>query len=100
MSLISLGLIQLTRKKTLESFITLLDNTADADTIFKNNLYTMIFMILLLLITTIPAVLVAINCNKEQPIVYGIVAFLFSDIYLLQWAIKKFVFKYPNYCLL
>ena len=45
MSLISLGLIQLTRKKTLESFITLLDNTADADTIFKNNLYTMIFMI-------------------------------------------------------
>ena len=59
----------------------------------------MVYMVLLFTITTIPAVLVAINCNKDRPILFGILlAFLFSDIYLLQWAIKKFVIKYPDYC--
>jgi hypothetical protein len=68
--------------------------------ILRDNLYTMVYMILLLIITTVPAVLVAVNCNKENPIGYGILAFIFSDIYLLQWSIKKFVLKYPEYCLL
>ena len=60
----------------------------------------MIYMIILILITTIPAVLVATNCNKDSKVLYGLLAFLFSDIYLLQWSIKKFVLKYPDYCLI
>ena len=53
---------------------------------------------ILLLFTTIPAVLVAINCNKDSKLMYGIVSFFFSDIYLLQWSIKKFIIKEKNYC--
>jgi hypothetical protein len=96
MTLISLAMVQLARKRTLESF----NKNEDINTIFTNNNYTIIYMALLLLITTIPAVLVSINCNKEKPILYGILAFIFSDIYLLQWSIKKFIIRYPNYCLL
>tara|TARA_B100001093_G_scaffold519675_2_gene609791 strand:- start:1060 stop:1356 length:297 start_codon:yes stop_codon:yes gene_type:complete len=98
MSLLSLALLNLTRRKTLESFETFFEG--DLDKMLLNNIYTMVYMVLLLLVTTIPAVLVAINCNKDRPILFGILAFLFSDIYLLQWAIKKFVIKYPDYCAL
>lgn len=96
MSLLSLALLNLTRKKTLESFETFFEG--DLDKMLLNNIYTMVYMVLLLLVTTIPAVLVAINCNKDRPILFGIIAFVFSDIYLLQWSIKKFVIKYPDYC--
>lgn len=96
MSLLSLALLNLTRKKTLESFETFFEG--DIDKMLLNNIYTMVYMVLLLLVTTIPAVLVAINCNKDRPIIFGIIAFVFSDIYLLQWSIKKFVIKYPDYC--
>lgn len=96
MSLLSLAIFNLSRKRALESFKTFLEGSSDQ--ILKDNLYTMGYMIILLLVTTIPAVLVATNCNKDSKIMYGIVAFLFSDIYLLQWSIKKFVLKYPDYC--
>lgn len=96
MSLLSLAIFNLSRKRALESFKTFLEGSPDQ--ILKDNLYTMAYMIILLLVTTIPAVLVATNCNKDSKIMYGIVAFLFSDIYLLQWSIKKFVLKYPDYC--
>jgi hypothetical protein len=91
MTLISLAMFQLAKKRTLESF--------DKDDYMNNN-YTIFYMAILLLITAIPAVLVAVNCNKDKPILYGIVAFVFSDLYLLQWSIKKFIIRYPNYCLL
>ena len=96
MSLISLGIFNLSRKRALESFKTFLEGNPDR--ILKDNIYTMSYMIILLLVTTIPAVLVATNCNKDYRVLYGIIAFFFSDIYLLQWSIKKFVLKYPNYC--
>ena len=98
MSILSLTILNIIRRNTLESFINLMEG--DTNKIIKDNLYTMIYILFLLLITTIPAVLVAVNCNKSEPIKYGVLAFLLSDIYLLQWSIKKFVFKYPNYCLL
>jgi hypothetical protein len=98
MSILSLTILNIIRRNTLESFINLIEG--DTNKIIKDNLYTMIYILFLLLITTIPAVLVAVNCNKSEPIKYGTLAFLLSDIYLLQWSIKKFVFKYPNYCLL
>jgi hypothetical protein len=96
MSLLSLAILNLSRKRALESFRTFLEGSPDQ--ILRDNLYTMIYMIIILLVTTIPAVLVATNCNKDSKVLYGIVAFLFSDIYLLQWSIKKFVLKYPDYC--
>tara|TARA_B100000212_G_C27324069_1_gene511556 strand:+ start:252 stop:548 length:297 start_codon:yes stop_codon:yes gene_type:complete len=96
MALLSLAILNLTRKRTFESFKTFMEGNPEK--ILRDNLYTMIYMILLLIITTVPAVLVAVNCNKENPIGYGILAFIFSDIYLLQWSIKKFVLKYPEYC--
>jgi hypothetical protein len=82
--------------RTLESFKNYLNG--DVDKMIRDNLYTLIYITLLLLVTTIPAVLVAINCNKTQPVRYGMLAFLVSDIYLLQWSIKKFIMKYPDYC--
>ena len=96
MALLSLAILNLTRKRTFESFKTFMEGNPEK--ILRDNLYTMVYMILLLIITTVPAVLVAVNCNKENPIGYGILAFIFSDIYLLQWSIKKFVLKYPDYC--
>lgn len=96
MSVISLCILNLMRMRTLESFKNYLNG--DVDKMIRDNLYTLIYITLLLLVTTIPAVLVAINCNKTQPVRYGILAFLVSDIYLLQWSIKKFIMKYPEYC--
>ena len=96
MSVISLCILNLMRMRTLESFKNYLNG--DVDKMIRDNLYTLIYITLLLLVTTIPAVLVAINCNKTQPVRYGILAFLVSDIYLLQWSIKKFIMKYPDYC--
>ena len=96
MSIISLCIVNLMRMRTLESFKNYLNG--DVDKMIRDNLYTLIYMTLLLLVTTIPAVLVAINCNKSNKIAYGILAFLVSDVYLLQWSIKKFVLRYPEYC--
>lgn len=52
----------------------------------------------LLIINIIPAFLLAINCNPEHKIFYGILALLFSDVYLFQWAVRKFILKEKNYC--
>ena len=75
-------------------------NTINLNTknIIIDNSYIITYLTTLLLFTTIPAVLVAVNCNPKNPIFYGIIAFIFSDIYLLQWSIKKFIFRYGNYC--
>ena len=96
MSVLSLTILNRMRRKTLESFKSHLDGNMSK--MVMDNMYTLIYMSFLLLVTTTPAVLVAINCNKKNQIGYGILAFLVSDIYLLQWAIKKFIIKYPNYC--
>ena len=45
-----------------------------------------------------PAVLVATNCNPNNKILYGIIGFFFSDLYLIQWSVKKFILKQANYC--
>lgn len=63
-----------------------------------NNIYIILFITLILLCTTMPAVLVAINCNPNNKILYGLLGFFFSDLYLIQWSIKKFILKQANYC--
>ena len=54
-------------------------------------------LVVFLLLNVVPAVLIAFNWNKNN-IGHLIIAFLFSDIYLLQWSIKKFILKSENYC--
>jgi len=78
-----------------------IDTLSDIDNVSKmvnNNIYILIYMSLLLLFTSIPAVLVAINCNKDDKLFYGFMAFIFSDIYMIQWSIKKFIIKDASYC--
>ena len=50
------------------------------------------------MVTALPAVLGAVDCNKNNKLLYGTLAFLFSDVYLLQWSIKKFILNKANYC--
>jgi hypothetical protein len=75
-----------------------LNNITDKTKFLANNTYILIYISLLLLVTALPAVLVSINCNRDYKVLYGSIAFFFSDIYLLQWAIKKFILKRANYC--
>ena len=48
---------------------------------------------LLICMNTIPAILVAVNNNPKQKILYGLIGLLISDLYLLQWSIRKYVFN-------
>jgi hypothetical protein len=56
--------------------------------------------LLILILAVVPAVLVSQQCNPTQKVGYGILAFLFADIYLFQWSIRKFVMNTPDYCLI
>ena len=38
------------------------------------------------------------NCNPNNKFGYGLLAFFFGDIYLLQWAIRKFLIGEKGYC--
>lgn len=91
----------------LSSSILLLNNSTVINSInninnnakmLSNNIFIMIYMTMLLVVTALPAVMVAINCNPDNKILFGTIAFLFSDLYLLQWAVKKFILKKENYC--
>ena len=61
---------------------------------------SIVFFILAVVFAVVPAVLVARQCNPELKIRYGILAFFFSDIYIFQWAIRKFVMNEPEYCMM
>jgi hypothetical protein len=91
----------------LSTSILLLNNSTVLDSIkninnkakmLSNNVFIMIYMTMLLMVTALPAVMVAINCNPDNKVLFGLISFLFSDIYLLQWAVKKFILKKENYC--
>ena len=91
----------------LSSSILLLNNSTVLDNInninnnakmLSNNLFIIIYLTMLLVVTALPAVMVSINCNPDNKVMFGILAFLFSDVYLLQWAVKKFILKRENYC--
>lgn len=57
----------------------------------------LILIILMLAIAMIP-VYIAVKCNPDHPVLYGILAFLFSEIYLIQFLVRKFVMQTPGYC--
>ncbi len=65
-----------------------------------NSTLSFIILTILILINVIPALLIAYNCSKtntSKGINMGI-AFLFSDIYLFYYTIRKYVYKDKNYC--
>lgn len=45
----------------------------------------------------IPAYL-AYKCNPKHPIAMGVVGFLFSEIYLFVFLMRKFIIKEKGYC--
>jgi hypothetical protein len=51
-----------------------------------------------LIICTLPAVVISINCNPQSPVIMGIVAFFFDRIYLFQHVVRKYLMKEKNYC--
>jgi hypothetical protein len=61
---------------------------------------SLLLSVLLLFLLVVPAVLVSQQCNPTNKVGYGILAFLFADIYLFQWSIRKFVINTPDYCLM
>ena len=64
------------------------------------NAINIVFFILAVVLAVVPAVLIARQCNPEFKVRYGILAFFFSDIYIFQWAIRKFVVNEPEYCMM
>jgi hypothetical protein len=94
MVLFSSILVLLNNRSVINNFI----NIDNLDKTINNNIYLLLYISLVLILTTIPAVLVAVNCNKNSKLLYGFIAFFFSDIYLLQWSIKKFIMKSSGYC--
>ena len=94
MVLLTTAIVLLNNRRVIDNFI----NIDDSVKTINNNIYIITYIGLLLLFTTIPAVLVAINCNKNSKLLYGSLGFLFSDVYLIQWSIKKFILKQKNYC--
>ena len=94
MVLLTTAMVFLNNRSVMSNFI----DFNDVDKTINNNIFMIFYVSVILLMTTIPAVLVAINCNKNSKIFYGLIAFFFSDIYLVQWSIKKFIFKNQGYC--
>ncbi len=58
----------------------------------------LLFLIISTVLVVVPAILIARQCNPELKIRYSILAFFFADIYIFQWAIRKFIMHEPNYC--
>ena len=55
-------------------------------------------IILVLIIFTLPAVVIAVRCNTKSPVLMGIVAFLFDRIYLFQHVVRKYLLREKGYC--
>lgn len=60
------------------------------------NILWFCILLIFLMFNVVPAVLIASNCANNN-IVHLILAFLFSDIYIFNYAIRKFIFR-DGYC--
>lgn len=56
------------------------------------------FLAIIGIVLVVVAVLVASRCNPKHPIVFGVLAFLFPEIYLIQYGIRKYLLKQKGYC--
>ena len=84
MVLCSTAIILLNNRRVIDNFI----NIEDSVKTINNNIYIIVYIGLLLLFTTIPAVLVAINCNKNNKVLYGLVG-LAGVVQLLMYSILE-----------
>jgi hypothetical protein len=87
--------------------ISLANNAQDINNISKeeyrksvmNVVLNYSFIAVFVLLTVVPAVLIALGCNTgHMAVVSGVIAFFFSDIYLFNYAFRKFVLNEPGYC--
>ena len=53
---------------------------------------------LFILFILILAIVLAVRCNPDNKLAVGIIAFLCSEIYLIQFFIRKYLIKEKNYC--
>jgi len=44
------------------------------------------------------AIIIAVRCNPNNQFAYALIAFLFSEIYLIQFFIRKYIIKEKDYC--
>lgn len=58
------------------------------------------FMLFFILLNIIPAIIIALNCNRSIIMKMLVVPFavLFSDIYMLWYVLMKYVIKSKGYC--
>lgn len=77
-------------------------NKKDSDSTKTANVFVVaigwILLLIGILFAVIPAILIARQCNPELKVRYGILAFFFADIYIFQWAIRKFLLHEKDYC--
>jgi hypothetical protein len=64
------------------------------------NILTFTFVVILILISIVPAITIAVNCNrgKLRTALVTVFAFFLSDIYLCNYAIRRYWLKEPGYC--
>jgi len=56
------------------------------------------FASIFILFIVILAIVIAVRCNPNNQLVYGLIALLFSEIYIIQFFIRKYIIKEKNYC--
>jgi hypothetical protein len=44
-------------------------------------------------------IIIAVKCNPESPVGYGILAALFTGFYFAQWSVKKVMLNKEGYCM-
>lgn len=64
------------------------------------NVLTFTFIVILIIISVLPAITIAVNCNRGllRTSLVTIFAFFLSDIYLCNYAIRRYWLKEPAYC--
>lgn len=53
---------------------------------------------LFLVFIVILAIIIAVRCNPNNQFAYALIALLFSEIYLIQFFIRKYIIQEKNYC--
>ena len=102
-TLLASKLADTSKLETFKSSMKIKDNNVTTDVYNKsvlNSSLSFIILTVLILINVIPALLIAYNCSKSnmsKGINMGL-AFLFSDIYLFYYTMRKYVYKDKNYC--
>ncbi len=66
-----------------------------------NSTISFSLLAIIILINVIPALLIANHCSKSpmNKFLNMTIALLFSDIYICYYAIRKYVYKDPKYCM-